>query len=286
MDRLFALFAALALTTVTVSSACTAAAPSPLNFTLERSGNSDRIHARFRKTGEGHHNWSSSFPAGELLGLDLARFRAPGTVPLSFALIRDAGRIDCAGSGGNSLARGTCRVTPDRAFLGLLARRGIGRPNDEQAFGLIAVNAKRELVESLAAARYPTPSVEQLMSLAAVGVTDRYIGELARAGYRPADLDGLLQFKALNITPEFIQGFVRMGYSALPASELVQLKALGVTPDYVAGFQRLGYRRLPVSKIVEMKALGVTPDFIRSMQQDSGDLPTHPERGSDLSRRR
>ena len=81
----------------------------------------------------------------------------------------------------------------------LLASRGIGRPDREQAFGLMALDVRRSLIDAVAAARYPTPSVDDLMSMTAVGVTGGYIGELARAGYRPKSIDSLVQFKALDV---------------------------------------------------------------------------------------
>ena len=318
MQRLLAMFAALVLTTVTVSSACTAApasGQSGLSFTIEPSGKGDRIHVNFRRLGDRNNNWSSSYAPSELAGLDLARLRAPGTSPISFALVREAGRVDCAGTGGNALARGTCRVTSDPAFLSLLERRGIARPTEEQAYGLIALNVRRALIETLASARYPTPTISELMGLTALGVTDSYISGLARAGYRPASLDTLLEFKALDITPEYIAGFTRLGYAdlppgelvqlkalnitadyvagferigygRLPANQLVQLKALGVTPEFVAGFQRIGYRKLPVSKLVELKAVGVTPDFIRRMQQEGAELPSADDLGAGTLRPR
>ena len=96
MQRLFALLAAVFLTTVTVSSACTAAPASTLSFVLEPSAKGERLRAHFRRIDQETNNWSSSFAPAELAGLDLARFRAPGTTPLSFAVVREAGRIDCS----------------------------------------------------------------------------------------------------------------------------------------------------------------------------------------------
>lgn len=311
MHRLFAFFAALILTTITVSSACTASPSGQFRFTLEPARTSDRIQASFRSADRNTNQWSSDMPVREFAGLDLARLRAAGTGPLNFAVVREAGRLDCAGNGGNSTANGSCTFTADRGFHALLASRGIERPDADEAFAMMAVDVRRQIVDALSAARYPTPDVDDLISLTAVGVTDDYIRNLARVGYRPATLDALLQFRALNITPEFIQGFVRLGYGGLPADQLVQLKALdigaefvarferigygrlpiddlvqlkalGITPDFVAGFQRIGYQKLPVSKLVELKAVGVTPEFIRSMQLDGEEIPSAGE----LARRR
>jgi len=281
MSRLIAIFAALSLTTVTVSTACDAATARGLGFTLEPSSKGEQVRATFRNLDRETNNWSSSFAPAELTGLDVARLRAPGTSPISFAIVREAGRLDCAGSGGNSMTRGTCRVTPDATLLRLLEQRGIGRPTDEQSYGLIAINVRRELIQALADARYPTPKINDLMGLTAVGVTKAYIDGLSRAGYRPERLDTLLQFKALDITSEYIRGFVRLGYADLPASDLVQLKALNVTAEYIAGFERIGYRRLPASQLVQLKALGVTPEFVQAVQRSEGHLPS-PSRAVQL----
>ncbi len=276
MNRCLALIGALILAFVSVSSACTAAAPGWIRFTLEpRGGGGDMIRATFRYDARGHddNNWSTEFSPTELTGLDLAGFRGPGDRPLRFAVIREAGRLDCAGHGGQSLAGGTCSFTADPGFAQLLERRGIGRPTGEQAFGLMAVNARRELIDAVAAAHYPVPSIDNLMALSALHVSGAYIREMAAAGYRPKSIDTLIQFKALDITPAWIGGFVRIGYAGVPGDQLVQLKALDITPDFIAGFDRIGYRHLPVEKLVELKALGITPDFVRRVAGADGSMP-------------
>ena len=268
MNRCLALLLALMFATISVSSACVAGSPDWVAFDLRpESGNSARIHASFRdqQRDRDRSSWSTGFGPSELVGLDLAAFRGPGARPLRFAIVRDAGRLDCSGSGGGSHGYGNCRFAADPGFTRLLISRGIGTPTREQAFALMAVNARRDTVDALAQAHYPTPSIEDLMGLAALGVDRRYIGALAQAGYRPQRVNTLIEFKALGVTPEWIGGFTRIGYGAIPADELVQLRALGVTPEFVAGFDRIGYGRLPVSALVQLKALGITPEFARSV---------------------
>jgi hypothetical protein len=266
MNRCLALLCAILFAFVSVSSACMAAPSDALRFTLEPERGNERIHASFRDESRevDRTNWSSGFVPSELIGLDLAGFRASGTRPLRFALVREAGRLDCAGSGGASHAYGNCTFTPAARFTQLLESRGIGRPSREQAFGLMALNVGRELVDAVAAARYPTPTIDQLMAMTAVGVNGRYVTGLAQAGYRPASIDTLVEFRALGISPEWIGGFARIGYAALPADGLVQLRALNVTPEFISGFERMGYHRLPVDTLVQLKALEITPEFVRS----------------------
>lgn len=275
MNRFLAILFALFCATLSVSSACFAQPSDLVTFTLQPESNSAKIHATFRDDSRGRdrNNWSSGFMPSDLIGMEVSSFHASGTRPLHFAIVREAGRLDCAGNGGNGYASGNCRFTADPGFTQLLVRRGIGQPTREQAFGLMAINARRELIDALATARYPTPSMDNLMALTALRVDGRYIADMARAGYRPATLQTLIQFKALGITPEWIGGFVRVGYANVPGDELVQMRALGITPDYILGFQRIGYRNLPVSKLVQLKALNITPEFVRSAVADQKELP-------------
>lgn len=261
MNRILAFLAALFLAPAGISSICSAAPRDQVHFTIEPGQRGDLVHATFRteRDGRNENSWSTGFAPADLVGLDLVSLRAPGTRALHFTLSREAGRLDCSGEGGNERARGECSFMPDPAFTAMLQQRGIGRPTAEQAFALMSVNARRELIDALAAAHYPKPSINDLIPVAALGVNGRYIGDLAGAGYRPNDLDALVQFKALNITPEFIAGFERIGYRHLPVDELVQLKALGITPQFVQQVSAMDGGRASIDRIVEAKALGFRP---------------------------
>jgi hypothetical protein len=276
MNRPLALVCAILVAFVTVSSACMAQAPDWIRFTLEpqRDG-SGKIHARFEHANErgSDSNWSTGFMPSELVGLEVSSFHAPGSRPLHFALVREAGRLDCNGNGGHDIANGTCRFAENPGFAQLLASRGIGRPTRDQAFGMMAVNVRRALIDAVAAAHYPTPTIDNLMALAALGVDARYIADMARAGYRPRTLQSLVEFKAVGITPQWIAGFVRVGYANLPGNGLVEMRALGITPDYIEGFQRIGYRNLPVDTLVQLKALDITPEFVRAVAGAGQPLP-------------
>jgi hypothetical protein len=276
MNRALALIGAVLLATITVSSACMAASDEGLRFSLEAErGSGGKIHAEFRDTNGGNHrnNWSSGFMPSELIGLDTSGFRGSGTRAVRFALVREAGRLDCAGQGGGNTASGHCRFTPDEAFDQLLVSHGIARPTVDEGLGLMALNVRRELVEAILSAGYPAPRIDDLTALAALGVDGRYITEMARAGYRPRSLQSLVEFKALGITPGWIGGFVRIGHANLPADGLVQLKAMDVTPEFVAGFDRMGYRNLSVDTLVQLKALDITPEFVRSAVGQRATMP-------------
>src|SRR5438552_12207489 len=103
MNRPLALIGALLLAFVAVSSACMAQPTDWVQFRLEpERGNSAKIHASFRKqtNGKERDDWSSGFMPSDLIGLEVSSFHGAGTRPIHFAIIREAGRLDCSGNGG------------------------------------------------------------------------------------------------------------------------------------------------------------------------------------------
>ena len=114
MNRLLALAAALILSALTVSSAV--ATPSgALSFRLNRDSGG-RLPLNLFRDDHGHDHMSSTFSPADLPGLDVAALTEAGRRPIRFALVRDAGRVDCAGTGGSTTASGQCRFTPDAAL--------------------------------------------------------------------------------------------------------------------------------------------------------------------------
>lgn len=266
MHRLIALIAAVLISTLAVGSACVATPTEDIRFVLQPSSrHSDQVQLTLRSGNDRRNNsMSSSFRTTDLAGL------APGWRnggPVRFALIREAGRVDCAGTGRDARAEGACRFTRNAAFSDLLVRSGMARPTEEQAYGLTMVGARRDLLDGLRGARYPMPSVDDYIAMTAVGVTPTYIRDLQRAGYRPDQSKRLIEFAALNVTPQYLGALARAGYADLPQHEVVQLAALQIDPEFIRGFERIGYRNLPVNKLVELKALNVTPEFVQAVRR-------------------
>jgi len=271
MNRITAFLLAVLLTSITVTSACMAnVPPQQLAFTLSNEGGPGRVQARFRKAGQDDHSWSSGFAEPQLAGLDGQAFRSAGSHQLRFAVIRESGRMDCAGTGGSSYATGLCNFAPASAFAARLAAAGTPAPDADDWFGLFALDVRSSLIDALRAAHYPAPTADQLMSMTAVGVSANYINDLARYGYRPDTLDNLVEFKAVGVEPRWIGGLAQIGYSRLSNSDLMQLKALGVDAAYIHSFQAAGYTRLSADDLVQMKALGVTADFARQIESVMG----------------
>ncbi|QIK78761.1 hypothetical protein G7077_07480 [Sphingomonas piscis] len=273
MRRTLAFIAALLLTTVAVGSACVAMPTENIRFSLQPSSRAGgEVQLTLRSGNDRHNNnMSSSFPTSELAGLN-SNWTSGG--PVTFALVREAGRVDCSGDARGARAEGGCRFTENRGFSDLLVRAGMARPTLEEAYGLTMVKATSGLLEALRAARYPMPEVEDYIAMTAVGVTPRYIADLAAAGYRPDDTSRLIEFAALKVTPAYLGQLSRAGYANLPQDEVVQLAALKIDPEFIRGFERIGYHNLDVDTLVQLKALEVTPQFVEAVRRGGMANPT------------
>ena len=302
MHRTFVMLAALLLTMVTMLSSGIAAAPGALRFSIEAGRDAGTVQLSMRENSRGHSsNWSSSIALAELRGLDPARLHAGGVAPVSFVLVREAGRFDCRGDGGRSGARGDCTFTPDEAFAAFLASRGIGRLSPNQAYALAMSHVGRAHVLALAANRYPRPTVDQLVAMGIHGANPRFIEELALAGYRLRSVDDLVTFrihgvdagfiramgaagpdfrnvsaddlvtfKIHGVSPELVRTYSRLGTRGIDRKSIVAMSIHGVTPRYIEDLARLGYRDLSSEDLVQMRIFGVTPEFVRSHQQAGG----------------
>ena len=280
MNRPLIFLAAMATAAAAVTSACLAEVKTSdrpfraddLHFTLSDKG--DRpgtANFRLYQGNRGRNN--GSFDSGAKLsdlGLDPAALRRDG--PITLAMVRQPGRIDCSGQARGGEANGGCRFTADAGFNRALAAAGIAAPTLEESYGMTMTGVTRQLVDSLRSAGYGPPDADQLMAFAAVGVDAAYIAELSRRGYRPNDLDDLVAFKAVGVTPAYLEGMAKAGYAKVDGEEIVAMRALDITPEFVASFARIGYPNLDADKLVELKALGVTPAMVQSVERDRSAL--------------
>jgi hypothetical protein len=205
MNRPVALLAALVLAAVSVSSACMANSASDLRFELKPSVRAGELQLALWSGNDRHNGLiGSSFAANELSGIDPATLRLPGERPVSFAYVREAGRIDCSGTARDSVATGRCTFAPNTGFGDFLASSGIGRPTRDEAYEMTMTGVGRDLVNVLAQYRYPRPTIEKLTELSAVGVDRPFIASFAGRSYAPKTLDDLTEFAALDVTPDYV----------------------------------------------------------------------------------
>jgi hypothetical protein len=267
MMRFPIFLAAIAASTIAVTTTVDAAEPTEFNFRLTEEGDGANIRADFRRVDREHSQWNSTFRLADLAGLERSQLRAAGQSPVQFAVVRDAGRLDCAGTGASGKATGRCRFTADQAFVDYLRTSGVTRLSGEDAYAMTAVGVRRDLVTAIRQASYPAPSAENLIALSALGADREYIDDMSGAGYRPESIERLIEFRALGITPDYIAGMKRIGFGQATGSQLVQFKALGIDAEYIESVRRAGYTNLPPSTLVEFKALGITESYIDEVRK-------------------
>ena len=109
MNRCLAFLLAVLVASITISSACVAKPADWTQFTLRAQPGTDQLNASFSRDGDGRgeHQWSTGLRPSELIGLGTGFYTAGGR-PLAFAVVREAGRLDCSGNGGG-YASGNCR---------------------------------------------------------------------------------------------------------------------------------------------------------------------------------
>jgi len=268
------------LLTAVAATACTAssAAPSrsddrPLGTIrwsiddVERDRSDDEFQLSFR-TSDAHHNsnWSNGYAYSELRGLSPAQLAGPSQ-PVRFALVREAGRLDCSGTAGNRQGTGTCAFSGDAGFAGRLAAGGIGRPTDRQAFNLTLANVRHELIDELGRNGYDKPDVDGLVTMGIHGATAAYVRDIAGAGYRLGKSEGLVKFRIFGVDARFLRDMAAIGpqFAKLSAEDLVQLKIFGVKPELVRAYKQLGYTTLDSKDLVKMRIHGVSPEFITEL---------------------
>ena len=280
-----------------------------VDWSIERSGNqSGKVQLALRtrsNRGNGSSNWSTDYSLSELQGLSANQLEGRGAGPVRFALVREAGRLDCNGSAGNRVGNGTCRFTADQGFAALLQSRGVGRPDPKDSYHLAMSAVGRGHLDALAANGYPTASVSQLVALGIHGATPGYIQALAQSGYRLKSADSLVafrihgvdadyiramaaqgeQFRSMpaddmvafrihGVTPALVGAFSRLGYRQLDRGDVVAMAIHGVTPEFIESLAKLGYRDISADKLVQMRIHGVTPDYVRSLQESGISLPS------------
>src|SRR4249919_562934 len=97
MNRPLAFLGAALFAVIAVSSACIARTnPDSISFELKPSLHGGELQLALWDRTDGHHNnmSGSSYAAKDLAGLDARAFAAGGRNPVSFAVVREAGRVD------------------------------------------------------------------------------------------------------------------------------------------------------------------------------------------------
>jgi hypothetical protein len=222
--------------------------------------------------GNSESSWSNDRPISELSGLSPAQLAGPSG-PVRFALVREAGRFDCAGHAGNYGGSGACSFAPDAGFASFLQARGIGAPSRQQAFSLAMSGVGRDLVDALDKGGFQRPNVDQLTAMGIHGATADYVQVLSGLGYR-LSADDVVAFKIHGVEPDYVRQLATIGpqLQRIQPGDLVSLKIHGVSAEFVREIAAIQpeFRNVTADELVAMAIHGVRPDLARSFVRLEG----------------
>jgi hypothetical protein len=216
--------------------------------------------------------WSNDRSLSEFAGFAPAQLAA-ARGHVRFALVREAGRLDCSGTAGFFRGGGACSFTPDARFAAYLQARGIGAPTRHQAFTLTMSGVGRDLVDALDKGGFERPDVEQLAAMGIHGATADYVKALSGLGYRLTAAD-VVAFKIHGVDPDYIRALAPIAPKLrhITPSDLVSLRIHGVEPQFVRAMAAIGpqFADVTADDLVNMAIHGVKPELAASFVRFEG----------------
>lgn len=269
--RLIIATAAAACTSAISPALSVASSPGPavqqserIDWSIER-GDGGKVQLTIDSRWDANNNsmWSNDRPISDLSGLNGAQLAGP-MGPVRFALIREAGRLDCGGNAGNGRGSGRCSFTPDSGFGTYLQAHGIGAPTRHQAFSLTMSGVGRDLIDALDKGGFERPTVDQLTAMGIHGATADYVRTLSGLGYRLSASD-VVAFKIHGVEPDYIRALAPIAPKLrhISPSDLVSLKIHGVEPGFVRAMASMGpeFQDVTADDLVSMSIHGVKPEL-------------------------
>ena len=251
------------------------------------------------------NNMDMSHDLSRFTGLDARATRSVTSTPVSFALDREAGRLDFEGTFENGRGSGRFTFRPNSGYFDKIRALGVdvsGRKNwgpsrneDEQLLFLTLIDVSTDYIRSMIAEGYRvsfddyqsmrlfnvTPehiqemralgfediSASEIVATRIHGITPEYVREMRAAGW-DLSLNQYQSARIFDVTPEYREEMAKIGYR-LSLDKLTAFRIHNVTPEWIAELKELGYDGLSADDLVSTRIFHVTPQFIRSVE-DAG----------------
>jgi hypothetical protein len=232
-----------------------------------------KIHISFErqnKHGQHDHNYDFS----ELQGL--TREQALNGGPVSFSLVREAGRIDCEGSFQNGKGSGTFRFTGSAAFVSAMKSRGFDfEPRqdeddswDNKLFAATILNITTALADDLSSAGLGKLGTEDLIKATIFKVNSTFIREMKAAGFNNLGMEDLVKARIFKIDADFARQVAQMGFDKEPFESLVKMQIFKVTPEFITEVRNEGLTNLVVEDVVKLRIFKIDAEYIRKAKAE------------------
>jgi hypothetical protein len=232
-----------------------------------------------------HRNqMGQSYEFSELQGLTREQVQNGG--PVSFSLVREAGRIDMEGTFQNGKGSGTFRFTGNVGFVSAMKSRGFDfeqsansdddRDTEDRLFAATALNITTALADDLNSAGFGKLQTEDLFKAAIFKINSQFMREMKASGFQNLGMEELVKARIFKIDAEFVRQVSQMGFDKEPFESLVKMQIFKVTPEFVTEMRNEGLTNMQIEDLVKLRIFKIDTDFIRAAKADG--VPLEVER--------
>jgi len=243
-----------------------------------KDGSKIQLNLERRSDKSGRHQMGQSFEFSDLQGL--TREQALSGGPVSFSLVREAGRIDMEGTFQNGKGSGTFRFTGNAGFVSAMKSRGFDfdqtsgtddRDSEDRLFAATALNVTVALADDLNSAGFGKLRVDDLFKAAIFKIDSNFMREMKASGFN-LGMEDLVKARIFKINAEFVRQVAQMGFEKEPFESLVKMQIFKVTPEFITEMRNEGLTNLQVEDLVKLRIFKIDTDFIRQAKADGTPL--------------
>jgi hypothetical protein len=246
------------------------------DWTAKLSEQGPGINLNFTRHTErgGKHQIGETFAFADLNGL--TREQALKGGPVKFALVREAGTIECAGSFKDGWGAGTFQFTGSQAFLAAMKSRGFdfekdtnkGNDTEDRLFTATALNITTAQADDLLSAGFGKLDVGDLFKAAIFKVDSKFMREMKDTGFPNMGMEDLVKARIFKIDADFVKHAREMGFDKEPFEGLVKMQIFKVTPEFLTELRNEGLTGLSVEEVVKLRIFNVDAEFIRKARAE------------------
>lgn len=281
-----ALITSLALLVWIAGANVTAQSTTSGDWTAHLSSKDSKLQLNLeRRSGKGHRNqMGQSYEFSDFQGLTREQVQNGG--PVSFSLVREAGRIDLEGTFQNGRGSGTFRFTPNLSFVSAMKSRGFDfeqssnsdddRDSEDRLFAATTLNVTTALADDLNSAGFTGLKTEDLFKAAIFKINSQFMREMKASGFQNLGMEELVKARIFKIDAEFVRQVSQMGFDKEPFESLVKMQIFKVTPEFVTEMRNEGLTNVQIEDLVKLKIFKIDSEFIRAAKADG--VPLEVER--------
>ncbi|HYK22891.1 MAG TPA: hypothetical protein VEV42_19260 [Pyrinomonadaceae bacterium] len=229
------------------------------------------LNLEHRSTKGGRSQHGETYDFSDLQGL--SREQALSGGPVSFSLVREAGRVDFEGSFQNGKGSGTFRFAGNPAFVSAMKSRGFDFDDDSEShgdrlFSAAMVNVTTALADDLASAGFGKLQTDDLFKAAIFKIDSNFMREMKASGFPNLGMEELVKARIFKIDPEFVRKVAQMGFDKEPFESLVKMQIFKITPEFVSEVRTEGLTNLQVEDLVKLRIFKIDAEYIRQAKAD------------------